>query len=361
MSEAGMRVREWLGGPGTIGYLWLGYLAFLFIDPYFDHASRETWIWTFASIPVFLALYITGFSLEGKQPLLVVAGLAALGAIMFPRNAGAMAYFIFGSAFIGYSGLGRRAYGVLALYVGAVTVYASLVLPYLAVRIETFGFTSLIGIANIILAESRQKTIALQRAYEEIECLAKLRERARIARDLHDVLGHTLSVIVLKSELAARLAERDPDRGAQEIRAVEHIAREALHDVRNAVEGYRSPGLAAEIERAREVLGSAGVTLALEGDDGAALGPEQERVATLAIREAVTNVVRHARATQCRLSIVSAGGAWRITIVDDGVGARGPEGHGLAGMRERVEALGGKLTKTVSRGTQLVLELPPPA
>ncbi len=362
MSELGAleRVRAWLREPGLPAYLWTAYLGFLLIDPYFGRAPAWVWLLTWASIPVFLVLYISAFSLEGRARLWIVIALAVLGAMIFPVNTGAMTYFIFGAAFIGYAALARRAYFVLAGYAAAVTLYTWLTVRFPGLWFETFALVSLIGIANIALAESNQQTAALRRANEEIERLAKLAERERIARDLHDVLGHTLSVIVLKSELASRLAERDPARAADEIRAVEQIAREALADVRNAVAGYKSAGIGAEIDRARAVLASAGVALEYDGaaSEEAAMTAEQERVASLAIREAVTNVVRHAHATHCRLTLAQQDGSWRITIDDDGVGARGPEGNGLAGMRERIEAIGGRLTKTVAQGTQLVLELP---
>ena len=126
-------------------------------------------------------------------------------------------------------------------------------------------FTIVTGAANIFDAERERAQRRLRRADEEIERLAALAERERIARDLHDLLGHTLSVIVVKSELAARLAERDPARAGEEMRDVERIGREALAEVRAAVVGYRAQGLRGELDGARRALAAAGVEATVDG------------------------------------------------------------------------------------------------
>jgi len=211
----------------------------------------------------------------------------------------------------------------------------------------------------------------LRVAQDEIEHLAKLAERERIARDLHDLLGHTLSVIILKSELASKLAERDVERARNEIRDVERISRDALSQVRAAVRGYRAGGLAAEIEDARRALDAANVVLTADLQS-APLPPSHEAVLSMALREAVTNVVRHANARQCRIAIecgaadlggrstAAVGGATQcvLTVTDDGRGGGEPFGSGLTGMRERVEALGGTLQRDGSHGTTLTITLP---
>jgi two-component system sensor histidine kinase DesK len=197
----------------------------------------------------------------------------------------------------------------------------------------------------------------LHRAHGEVEHLAKVAERERIARDLHDVLGHTLSLITLKAELARKLVDRDPGRAKQEMQDVETTSRAALADVREAIRGYRSDGIFAELARARAALETAGV--AVECDtDRVALSPEQESVLSLALREAVTNVVRHADASRCNVSLKRSEALCTLEISDDGCGAAGPEGNGLRGMRERLEALGGSLRLLTSNGTRLIIDLP---
>ncbi len=212
--------------------------------------------------------------------------------------------------------------------------------------------------ATSFFAERNRMNRKLRKANEEIENLAKVAERERIARDLHDVLGHTLSVITLKSELAGKLIDRDPQRAGKEIREVEEISRQALSDVRDAIRGYRTKGLVAELAQAKSTLETAGMTVQCDAATSMQLPALQESVLSLAVREGVTNVVRHARATHCRLRIDQENGSCRLVIADDGQGFSTMEGNGLRGMRERVEMLGGTLERHNKSGTTLTITLP---
>ena len=157
----------------------------------------------------------------------------------------------------------------------------------------------------------------------EKEKLAADAERERIARDLHDLLGHTLSVIVLKSELASKLADKNPARAIAEIREVERISREALSEVRAAVQGYRGSGLSAELARSKVALDAAGVRLVLERAP-LELPPATEAGMSMVLREAVTNIVRHARAQHCTVVIEQRGDGYWLEVKDDGVGGLAP-------------------------------------
>jgi two-component system sensor histidine kinase DesK len=187
--------------------------------------------------------------------------------------------------------------------------------------------------------------------------MAKLAERERIARDLHDLLGHTLSVIVMKSELASKLADRDPARAIQEIRDVERVSRDALTEVRRAVEGYRRHGLGGEMRNAVIALRAAGVTLHTDVAP-LALSPKQETALALALRESVTNVVRHAHATVCRVSLRADGGQLTFIVEDDGRGGAPREGNGLHGMRARLAEVGGTVALDGGRGMRVVITVP---
>jgi two-component system, NarL family, sensor histidine kinase DesK len=228
-----------------------------------------------------------------------------------------------------------------------------------------------VGGTNFHFAQKHRSDCKLRMQQEEIEALAAVAERERIARDLHDVLGHTLSVIVLKSELANRLLERElaeaetaaglgaVQRARAEIADVEKTARTALAEVRHAIGGYRARGFAAEVETARDTLSAAGVTLLTEGDlRPAGLSAAEETVLALALREAVTNIVRHAQATTCRLRLLVKNGRHHLSIEDNGAHPVEREGNGLRGMRERVEALGGQLSLSREAGTRLQIDLP---
>lgn len=343
---------------GWTPYAWLIYLASV---PFYGYAlggrSREFWTLNLLGMVVFLALYFRGYWVKGRKLLWIIAAIAFLGIIYSPTNAGASVYFIYAASFAAFTGeaaLAVRILGVILALIGLETWIFHLQ-PYF--WIPGVVFSILVGAVNIHYMQRQQDTKKLLMAQEEVEHLAKIAERERIARDLHDVLGHTLSVIVLKSELAAKLAEKDPIRAAQEIRDVEHISRDALSQVRSTVRGYHSQGFLAEVEQAKSALKAAGVQA--ECDFNAPqLPPAQEGVLALALREAVTNVIRHAKATSCSLTLHQENGHCRLQIKDDGCGTLSAEGVGLSGMRQRVESLGGKLQREVSSGTCLTVILP---
>lgn len=176
--------------------------------------------------------------------------------------------------------------------------------------------------------------------------LAVAEERLRFARDLHDVLGRNLSVMALKSELAAQLSRRGRAEAEAEMMAVRDIAQESLREVREVVHGYRAADLTSELAGARSVLRSAGVDTRVVGD-GAQLPGEVQSVLGWVVREATTNVLRHSQARSCVITVARDGGQVRLTMRNDGVGAGPPEqgdaGSGLSGLEERLRAMGGTL------------------
>ena len=248
---------------------------------------------TAASAAIFLPLYFYGHWVSGTRLLLVIAPIALLGAIVTPWNPGASVFFIYGAAFLGDTGAPREASRRLAILLALMMVEAWWLGWPVRVWIAPLVVGAAIGGANIHFAEVRRKDASLRVAHQAVEEMARIAERERIGRDLHDLLGHTLSVIVLKSELASKLADRDPARAAAEIRDVERISREALAEVRKAVRGYRSEGLLDEVANAERVLVAAGITPEIAVVP-ANLPPEEDRALAYALREAVTNVVRHA-------------------------------------------------------------------
>ena len=214
-------------------------------------------------------------------------------------------------------------------------------------------FTALVSYAFSELIRANQ---ALREARAEIARLATEGERNRIARDLHDLLGHSLTAITVKAGLAHRLASSDPARSRQEIGEVEKLSRQALAEVRAAVSTYRNVTLAAELARGRELLRASGVVADLPTATDMVDAAHQELLAW-AVREGLTNVARHARATRCTV-ILSASA---VEIRDDGVGGPAGDGHGLDGLRERVAAAGGSVEAgpLTPRGWRLHVSLDP--
>jgi two-component system sensor histidine kinase DesK len=339
--------------------LWVIYLGFFFIDPILSHASAKLWLLDGLGAVIFLFFYFGLFALECPRALLHIAGMMVLGVLFEPINQGACTFFIFAAAMIPFCVETQ-----LAAVIGLITIGSVGAIEGLLLHINGWTlfystlFPVIIGAGNTFFAERNRMNHRLRKANEEIEQLAKVAERERIARDLHDVLGHTLSVITLKSELAGKLIDRDPERAGKEIREVSEISRQALSEVRDAIRGYRSKGLAAELAQAKTTLETAGLTVQCDAASTVKLPAVQESVLSLVVREGVTNVVRHAQARSCRLRLEQHNGTCSLEIEDDGLGSNGEEGNGLRGMRERVEMLGGTLLRDTRSGTKLTITVP---
>jgi len=346
-------------------YIWLVYSVFFFIEPVLRHSARY-WVECSAIYAVFLGLYVGCMrSQTTKASLWWTASFTVLGVIAFPINGGASSFFVYTAAIVPLCVASLQVVVWTIVAESAIVLAEALIfhLNWIGVG-STILFLVVIGTANTFVGQQKRADCKLRMANEELEQLAALAERERIARDLHDVLGHTLSLIVLKAELAGRLlkegAAQDPGRAAREIADVETTARTALKEVREAIGGYRAQGLAAELEQARRTLDAAGVTLNCEPVPVVreALTMTQETVLSLAVREAVTNIVRHAEATVCRVSVATEDGFHALRVEDDGRHAVVREGNGLRGMRERVSALGGVFTLESGAGTRLTIRLP---
>ncbi len=352
-----MRLVPKNNGMGWASYAMLVYLGFFLIDPVMGHAGLATWAWTGLGLLLFLTLYFSLFWTCGWKTVACAFGVVALGVAYMPFNDGASCFFIYGASFLAFQVSERRAFQFVAGVTSILAVELYLLHKPPVSYFVDLSLTAAIGAMNIYFSQRGREHKKLIRAQEEIEHLAKIAERERISRDLHDVLGHTLSVIILKSELASKLVDGNPARARAEMVDVEQTARTALAEVRLAIGGYRSNGLVAELAQARATLETAGITVECE-QTAVILPATQESVLALAVREAVTNVVRHAQAARCRLELQATDGVCRLSIQDDGLGGFQTEGNGLQGMRERVEAVGGTLRRETRGGTRLQITIP---
>jgi len=335
------------------------YLGFLFMT--WNEPSLVSWLLpTLISIAMFLPLYFRTYWLRGYEQLIYIGGIASIGFALAPFNGCAHTYLIYAAVFLPFSGLSLRTmmsviFAGLALYAIELSVLAT---PAKAIAI-VIGVTAIVSVAvsaaNYFHREKQLRQAELKLSHDEVRRLAALAERERIGRDLHDLLGHTLSLITLKSELAARLFDRDPLAARREIVDVERVARDALGQVRRAVAGIRAAGLSAELASAHLLLESGGVQLDYESTEET-MPAEFETVLALTIREAVTNIQRHAQASYARVRVAIIDGEARVAIEDNGRGGAITPGNGLTGMRERLRALGGDLVIVSERGRGTKLE-----
>jgi len=343
---------------GWAPYVWLAYFVFFYVHPIFDHIGWKEWVATLLGTVAFLVLYFLNFWLKRPASYFVIAGMVSLGIGFAHWNHGAAGFFIYAACFVPFAVETERAAAVgLGIIVGTVALTWWLLGMPLQWFVTAAFFSTFLGVGNIFFAQRDRAEEKLRRANEEIEHLAKVAERERIARDLHDVLGHTLSLITLKSELAGKLFDCDPAQAKNEIGEIELTARQALSDVRQAITGYRAKGIGEELRQAASALETAGVKVEVKSSL-LKLPPTEESVLALILREAVTNVVRHANARNCSVHVFQENGHCCLEVRDDGRGGYQLEGNGLRGMRERVEAMGGQLARDTNDGTKLVVTLP---
>ncbi len=346
-------------------YASLLYSAFFFETPYF-HPSVGRWLGFAVFYATFLFLYFGISMARQRWRNVMLVSLFLLGFVYVPFNRSAAGIFVYAVVMYGFTlreprvlVAFRRFAIVLILQIGGMFLEAYIFhISYGIMQSVTFWMVVL-GISNF--AYSRQQLVSdqLRLANAEIERLAQQAERERIARDLHDLLGHTLTVIVLKSDIANRMFAVDPEMAHREIGEVEQTARKALAEVREAVVGYRAEGFVAEVTQARRALSAAGVQMTTNIEPEL-LTEAQVNTMCLALREAVTNVVRHAKATVCTLELKLKEQQVLLTIEDNGAGELHAEGSGLRGMRERLSALGGQLQLQRARGggTRLTIDIP---
>lgn len=346
--------------PQWLPLLMLVWSIWIFLTPKYAGLPTLSWLPpTLAAFAVFLGLYWRAYFRDRRHLYALALGMGALAFALTPVNPGAQGFLIYACAFLGFTLPARRAvitmvvlhalYAVEWLWLGIAPVYL--------VSSTVVGLA--VGLMNLSFARRMQADAALRLSHDEVRRLAALAERERIGRDLHDLLGHTLSLVALKSELAGKLLQRGDSPQAREaarreIDEVSRVARDALAQVRSAVTGIRAAGIAAEFASAKLLLESDGIVfeghIAPECLDGGALPPAAEAPLALTLREAVTNIQRHARARSARAVLAIDGGDAVLRVSDDGRGGTDAPGNGLTGMRERLAAVGGRLAIESPRG-----------
>ncbi|MEU8040469.1 histidine kinase [Streptosporangium sp. NPDC049078] len=346
------------GGPGEFAfYPWL----MLAYPPISDLAAghvRPT-VPAALGVAVFAVLYVLCVRLafhNGRRAATVA--LAGLLTVAFLLLAGfAHNWFYLAPLMTIACGVvlrGRSVYVILtALTLALVAVMWRAGASWQSISLASWGTTTG-GLVVSVVLKLFSVIAELQETREELARVAVAEERLRFSRDLHDLLGHTLSVMVVKAEAVRRLAPRDAEAAARQAADIEAVGREALTEVRAAVTGYRGRGLEAELASARTALADAGVTVTVTVT-GERRAPEADALLGWAVREGVTNVVRHSAAGTCEILLEGT----TLEIRDDGRGRGGsPAGNGLRGLTERVVALGGTLETHDRDGFLLRVTLP---
>ncbi|MFE5593464.1 sensor histidine kinase [Streptomyces sp. NPDC056549] len=330
----GQAPNPWIGAAGLLAFNTL-YIAIVFraFDPR-RRESRLTWV-------LLISLGVLTFALAigyGREWLLLfpLLGLGVGAVVRRGRLLPAIAF-------------------PLVLAVGVVTFWRD---GWDSIGIVYGTFISIMVTAAILALDEIVRQ--LRETREELARAAVEKERLRFSRDLHDLLGHTLSVIVVKSEVVRRLAPRDLDAALAQVADIESVGRQALTEIREAVTGYREGSLATELDRARDALSTAGIEPVVRRS-GPLLEPQTEALLSWVVRESATNAVRHSGASRCEIDLSGSADRVRLTVTDNGRGpADGTPGSGLRGLRERVAAAGGTLDSGPAPrgGFRVTAELP---
>jgi two-component system sensor histidine kinase DesK len=300
---------------------------------------------TLVATLAFIYLHLCTYFYGGSAVVRVryIAGEYLIGFLLAPINLSALGFLIFAFFVTAFSMPMRMARYVIFGSVVLFMIETWLLGHNWQTMASVFTPAILLAITALYTAYTGQQQMALRRSNEEIMRLATLTERERIGRDLHDLLGHTLSVIALKSELARKLIDRDLDAARGEIGEVERVARDALSQVRNAISGIRSTALPAEIVAATALLEAQGLVVKCETEN-VKLSHDRETALALSLREAATNIRRHASARIVTIRVRKEHTAVVVEVADDGRGGRIVPGNGLNGMRERLDTVGGSLS-----------------
>ena len=326
-------------------YVWLVYLSIFFVSLYFYQATPG-YLWqVIVAMGIFFWAYFHGYQSQGIWIYIDILAIMAVGTWMAYITPGASVFFVYAGAFVCRLGPAKKAFQYLMVIMAYIGVISWLMNLHPFFYFPALLFTLLIGGLNIFQYAMDTKQRLIKLSQDEIRALASTAERERIARDLHDTMGHTLSLLTRKSELASRLIEHDVAKAKHEINEVESIARDALGQIREVITGYRSSDLTDELAQAKYVLESndIGFDYTLEVEE---LPTELSQELGVIIKELVTNVLKHTQATTALARVVQSGTKLSLYFQDNGQASAeiSADGYGLQGMQERVAAFKGQLT-----------------
>ena len=348
--------------PDRWRYFHLIYLIFYFPEWLWRPPGVVDFLALAVALAVFVPVYLSAYEQHTPRFTSHIVAFEFIAIALSPFSGLHGVFHIYACAQAGYQRPRRMAIRGIVLLTLFYSVF-TLLIGFSPQNLVNAGFAIFFGVVTGIGCISQADTLERERQLKRARVLerqrATLAERERIAHDLHDLLGHTLTMVAVKSDLAAKLIEPKPDQAKQEIADVAEAARGALKEIRVAVYDMTVTTVEAEIELARHALNAAGILLSVD-HELPPLSPSVGKALGLTIREAVTNIVRHSGADRARIRITTRGDEIRLTVSDNGVGSDEDTAHGagLAGVRKRVAALGGELLVRGSEGMQLSVALP---
>jgi two-component system sensor histidine kinase DesK len=307
----------------------------------------------------FLVLYFRSFSVQEHVLPWYIAAISLVGVCLSDITVGANIFFVYAAALSGEFYNKRKAFISLLCVLGFTTLYAVITDKSSYFWIPAIFMSITFGLLNIHNSEVLKKNKALKQSQEETQHLAKIAERERISRDLHDLLGHSLSVITLKSELASKMIDKglSLEKINTEIKAVEELSRKTLAQVRDAVKGYNIATIKGELLQVKVATEAAKIELIANIEvESLAAGVESELA--LIIREAITNVIRHAETEKVWIDLTQVTNQLSLTITDQGQITTNKEQSGMQNMRTRIKQMGGKMEVNNNPNTQLKFTLP---
>lgn len=346
--------QRWWDGP----WPWLCYLATYAIPWLWTPPDGVQLLLSALVFAIFLPTYLASFSVGGTRLLVLSVVMVAIGVASAPIGGGWTAFAVYPAMQAARIRPRRTAIlaivaTILAFLLGGLGWGQPLVwwLPSLMVP-------ALMGGAALSREAFYERTRALLVTQEEVRRLAGIAERERMARDLHDTVGRTLTLVALKADLVCRLATRDGEAARTEARLIAAEARSGLDEVSAALEGQITGSLDKEIGASTAALAAAGVEAQLRGQ-ASTVSQDAGAILAMTLREAVTNVIRHANATRCVIELAADDDSARLTVADDGIGRLVEDGNGLTGMRQRLFAAGGTMTLIERRpGIALIATVP---
>lgn len=353
-----------LGKWPWIDAVHLLWTVWVFLTPMFGGGFTLRWVLiTLWSYPLFILLFVMTLVASRRSAPIFALAMVVLAMALLRSYPSGMNYFVFGCVMLRSNrciGVRRYLLELALLNAGFVSLAWWIGYPWQVVAWIP-ALTVVIGLIVNVERASSEKDAALRLSHEEVRRLAATAERERIGRDLHDLLGHTLSLITLKLELSRKLFDRDHAAARREVEEAEKVARHALAEVRSAVSGIHATDLAAELASARLLLESSGVCMEYAAPP-TDLPQDTERSLSLILREAATNIARHAAASCANVDFVREPASVRMSIRDNGRGGIDGAGNGLRGMRERVRSLGGTLeiSSPLRGGTTMLVSAPLP-